>query len=121
MQIIEDIKKEDKFCNFTQENICIDEHDIRDRCEKQCSIDCQDYEINFFHTESERENKIIFIELAHSEDKHDQTIQHIPKWSAQEFLACLGGLAGLWLGWSLMNFSQVILKKILEIIYKRDR
>lgn len=114
--LIEDIRKEQEYCNFTQEKICNDEHEIRDMCEKKCPIDCQDYEVNFFHTEIERENEQIFIKLDHSQDKHDQIIQHVPKWSMQEFLACLGGLAGPWIGLSLIDISEVILKNIFKLI-----
>lgn len=118
MILLEDIKPDDKYCNKTQLRKCQTKYETMKECKRRCPIGCTDYQINYFYSSKEIDFDIIDIKLAHSRDKFDLFIQHLPKWSFQDLWANIGGLAGLWLGWSLVFIAEKIYLRLIKLKMK---
>ena len=113
---LEDINQDDRYCDKSRKEIRENYYEKMKQCKKQCPPGCTDHQISFDHSMHKNEFEIIYIRLAHSRDKLDQIIEHIPKWNFQDLFASIGGLAGLWLGWSLEHIVELMFTKIFNFI-----
>jgi len=87
---------------------------IDNTCNTKCRVDCENRYYNMgLRTEinpvtlATNELKAI-IKITHSQ-MPDQVIEHIPEMSFIDLLSNIGGLVGLWLGWSILSFINLSL------------
>ena len=92
---------------------------VRIHCESECRPDC----VNRYYNKLMRKfDEVLPINITDIElgrnNLHDQVTQHIPEMSFTNFSGTLGGLIGVWLGFSIATaiseFMDIIHRKYLK-------
>jgi hypothetical protein len=89
-------------------------NEIKPECEFDCRPDCNnqfiDFDIkNVDKITSSPWDKKVYVSITHSR-LPDQVIEHLPEMTFVSFIANFGGLAGMWLGLSVIALYDFIIK-----------
>ena len=118
-----------KICNFSfdcgKEEWNYDE--AKNDCETKCKADCYTEFYDYFVTSDkphERNDSIntTIIRIIHKTIP-DVEIRHFPEFTWNSYVANMGGLAGMWLGFSaisLYDWIMILIKKVYERFYKKN-
>jgi len=93
------ISAEDKFCDDGGECPKDNIH-LYKKCANECPNDCLKDYFDYLITSQKFDENLININVWHSNAKGDTIISHSPGMDFGVFIANIGGLAGIWLGFS---------------------
>lgn len=115
----------------------VDATDVENECFKQCPRDCIDvtYDFNIKMKKFLAAGAVNPLQINH-DFKHDIVIKHFAEFPLMTYIASIGGLAGLWLGFSIISLyknlvlyfkyikKQYCMKKereIRKVVYRKSK
>lgn len=95
----------------------IDATDVENECFSRCPRDCVDVTYDFTIKRKKWGFDIpqeIPVQVKH-DYKHDIVIKHFPEFPLMTYIASIGGLAGLWLGFSIITLYDNLMKYVIYL------
>jgi hypothetical protein len=121
--LLDEITPNDRFCkNFDAfKGDCLksdSDEELFEFCNKICPVGCIEDHYNYVISNINYHSDDIKIQITHSTSSKDTIVKHAPNMSTSVYFANLGGIAGLWLGLSILTLYDYC-EKIVKFLQKK--
>jgi hypothetical protein len=121
--LLDEITLNDRFCEnfnaFKGDFLKRDrDEELFEFCNKICPVGCIEDHYNYVISNINYHSNDIKIQMTHSTSSKDTIVKHASNMSIPVYFANLGGIAGLWLGISILTLYNYC-EKIVKFVQKK--